>query len=412
MKILYIVQQSVYNNDNKWSSADSNINMTIGSIKSLIDKTDWEFYVLLAPIEDFCDIKKYSNLLNHKQVHYIDWKRPVDAFLNRNHFDVFEFDRIIKSLPNIDVIWNNIVELSRNIKTYLFFKNPKIKLISGCYWLDSPYLDIQNKIDRSISYEPRQFDGFACSDLLSFTCMSTKNAFIENAKKKYKNEFVDEIINKSTVWDFGYSQKELDFYYTKERFEKKTILFLNRMSPTNYTRHIEFIDAVNLLYEQRRDFQVIFTNPSQKISWDWLKKEVKPIYIYSEKILNRKEYVRLLWKSGISIHLYTKELYGGCSNREAIYTNNIVITPKVYEYFSIQRDDYPFYVKKDLTNLIEILNKALDSNFIETKHHLEIKKRNTNSSYEVVSKRIIEDIDKLMQEKNLTKEKNNYVFRK
>jgi len=409
MKILYIVQQSVYDNNKKWISADSNINMTIGSVKSLIDKTDWEFYILLAPIEDFKDIESYKELLDHKQINYISWRRPVDAFLNRYHFDVFEFDKLMKSLPKIDIIWNNIAEISRNIKTYLYFNSSEIKLITGCYWLDSPYIGEQNKIDQAIAYESRQFDGFECSDLFSFTCESTRKAFIKNAVKKYEHEFIKKLIDKSTIWDFGYSQKELDCYCVNEKFNKKTILFLNRMSPTNYTKHKEFIDAVNKLYEKRQDFQVIFTNPSQKISWQYLKEKVKPIYVYSENILNRKEYVELLWKSNISVHLYMSELYGGCSHREAVFTDNIVITPKVNEYFNIQRNNYEFYVNNDLSNLVEILNNALDSNFIGSKQQLEIKKRNSNSSYEVVSNIIINDINRIVKNKNI-KEETKYVW--
>ena len=48
MRLLYIIQQSIYDNNGKWSSADSNIGMFIGLAKELVEKTDWEILSILA----------------------------------------------------------------------------------------------------------------------------------------------------------------------------------------------------------------------------------------------------------------------------------------------------------------------------------------------------------------------------
>ena len=389
MNILYVLQQSIYNNNSKWISADSNINMMVGVFKELVRKTDWEFYVLIAPIEDFEDINSYDEIFKHEQVHFVPYNFPIDAFLNRQHFNIFHFDFMYKALPTIDIVWNNIIELSRNIKTYLFQNSKNTKLISCCYWMDTPEIN-EAKVDNSISYQYRQFDGYECSDLCIFTCKSTKEAFFNNAKKLFNFSKIKEIKKKSFIWDFGFSKKEANKYKLTEKFDKTTILFLNRLSGINYTHHEEFINAVNELYKERQDFQVVFTNPSGKYSFDELRELVNPLYVYKEHSLSRQEYFNLLWKSDISFHGFTKERYGGCSHRESIHCNNIIVSPEVFEYKAIQGNEYSFYVNTNFSNLKEILNKAID--FKGTLSD-SVYKNNNNSSFEKISTKVIKNIE-------------------
>jgi hypothetical protein len=401
MNILYILQQSIYNNNGKWLTADSNIQMMCGMLREVTRRTNWKFYVLIGRLEDFADIKSYDEIFKHENVNFIPYKFPVDAFLNRQHFSVFEFDELMKNLPKIDVVWNNITEASRNIKTYLYYKKLPAKLISSCYWLDTPQIPGQNKVPPEISYQWRQFDGFECSDLVSFTCNSTINAFIKNAEHFFHKGSLMQIINKATIWDFGYSQKEMDQWKVNSGFYIKKILFLNRLSGINYTHHEEFIKAANELYDELGGlFEVIFTNPSQKYSWDQLKSMVKPLKIYSEKPLTREEYIKLLWSSDASVHLYASELYGGCSHRESLHCNNVVITPKVFEYERIQGQHYPYYVREDLKDLKDVLRKVvLNGDFYKIPETDKILERNRESSFEVVAEKVVFDINQLIEGK-------------
>jgi len=404
MNILYILQQSIYNNNGKWLTGDSNIQMMRGVLRELIKKTDWNFYVLIADIKDFANIKSYKEIFEHKRVHFIPYDFPINAFLLRQNFNVNSFDSLFKKLPKIDIVWNNISEISRNIKTFLkYYVGRDIKLITCCYWLDTPMIKGQEKIDKTVSYDWRQFDGFECSDLVVFTCKSTLKAFIKNAKRKFNNNFINKILKKSTIWDFGYSIKELNENKTKNKFTKKTIMFLNRLSDINYTHHKEFIVAVNKLSKKREDFNVVFTNPSMKIKFEDLEKNVRNIYLYSTNSLTRKKYIELLWRGCISVHLYTKELYGGCASREAIECNNIIITPKVYEYRRILGEDYDFYISpgsnNEYKNLYKVLSKALDryDDFIISDYFKNIKERNRESSFEYISNIVKSDIEKLYE---------------
>lgn len=395
MNILYILQQSIYNNVGKWLTADSNIQMMRGIISELLEKKqDWHFYILIGRLEDFADITSYSEIIDNERVHFISYNFPVDAFLNRQHFNCIEFDEMFKKLPKIDIVWNNITELSRNIKTYLYYKKYNAKLITTCFWLDAPLIG-QEKVPQSISYDWRQFDGFECSDLVVFTCQSTKDAWEYNAQLKFKCKIGD-ILSKSTIWDFGFSAKELNKtendHYNK--FDKKTILFLNRLSGINYTHHEEFIEALKILKTIRDDWQVIFTNPSQKISWQTLKETVPNIFIPCTQY-DRKTYKQLLWTGDISVHLYDTELYGGCAHREAIYCDNIVITPQVYEYKRIQGNNYPFYISEITPKEIaKKLNIALiNLNYFSMG---EVKKRNYESSFEYISDTVIKSIEGIL----------------
>jgi len=398
MNILYIVQQSIYNNENKWLSADSNIQMTMGIVNELILKTDWNVDIMLAPLDQFEDLKDYQNLcLNESpRIRFISRPGPVSAFTNRYHFDAEDFEFILTH-GKYDVIINNIIELTRNIKTVLYDNKLKAKLIVGNYWIDCPEVG-EGKVPQNISYDWRQIDGAECADLITFTCYSTKKIFFQNLEHKFSSKSLSIVLQlKSVIWDFGFSAEELDRYKTNEKFDTPTIVFPNRLSGINYTHHKEFIQVVNELYDEGLNFQVVFTNPSGKVSWDFLKREVKPLKIISENPLSRKEYVELLWKSNIVASLYTIERYGGCANVEAIYCGNYPVMTNFGEYTRRVQKDFNNFVETDLSNLKEVLKNALTKKPHEKFYSENKNLVKQNSSYEVVSKYVISDIERITE---------------
>jgi hypothetical protein len=172
------------------------------------------------------------------------------------------------------------------------------------------------------------------------------------------------------------------------------------MSGINYTHHFEFIKAIDILYEKRKDFQVVFCNPSNKVEWSWIKNNVKALKIMKEYPLTRQEYIELLWKGDISVHLYTIERYSGCCLRESIYCNNLIIAPNIYEQAKILGGSYNFYCNNECIpeNIANKLNELLDdyNGFYESRIHSEIKERNLNSSYEISCIRVEKDLNKLI----------------
>jgi hypothetical protein len=411
MNILYILQQSVYNSDRKWVTADSNVDMMRGIINKLVQETDWHFYIMIGKLADFHDIKEYSQIIDSPQVHWIEMPFPVDAFLNRQNFDIFLFEKIMKDLPSIDVIWNNITEVSRNIKTWMHYRKYPAKLVSACYWLDCPEIN-EPKVPEDISYMWRQFDGFECSDLVAFTCSSTRSGWLQNARKVFHPKFTEAIGEKSVLWDFGYSADELDGYRIANRNQivpdgPPIIVFLNRMSEINYTHHMEFIKAIQEIDKRFGlnlpfPFRVYFTNPSGKVGWEWLKVEVPYLEILPGQqeghVLTREQYAELLWKSSISVHLFDIERYGGCAHRESVHCNNLPITKPIFEYARIAGQKYPFYIKDFKPDTIaNALIKALDGLwFVDTPDFKNMKRQNYLSSYEYMQGIVIRDLEDLV----------------
>jgi glycosyltransferase involved in cell wall biosynthesis len=424
MNILYILQQSIYNNETppKWLTLDSNINMAVGAITNILKlRPDWHFHVLIAPLSDFANIESYDEIASHPNVHFIPYPFPVNAFLNRQHFDTAQFGSVIKGLSEsgvaIDVVWNNITELTRNIKTWFFCHKqyPTPKFITCCYWLDCQEIAGQSKVDSSIAYQWRQFDGFQCSDLAAFTCGSTRSAFFENGRRALglENKYLSTIFESSTIWDFGYSAGEIERFRADPQvwqLQKELrdaangapiVVFLNRMSDNNYTRHLEFIAAVNLLAETVRDYRVVFANPSQKIPWERLEQSTTNVLKWRDRALTRQEYFALLMTADVSVHLYENELYGGCAHREAVHAGAKIVCPRVNEYAQIHGPNWPWYCDVTPQSIAEAIGSAINNtNSNDNSKLLESARQNcyNMSAFENVASQVVADIEGAMRE--------------
>lgn len=407
MNIMIILQQSVYTNGGKWTTADSNIQMHLGFIRNALKiDPDVNFYVVLAPERDFCDIMSYDELIKDDRVYFISRPVPVNAFYGRIHFDAEWYQTVLDKefMKAIDVVINNEPCLTRNLKTYFHFAGIKVPIVTQNFWMDCPEIG-EGKVDEIISYDWRQIDGVVCSDLVPFTCESTKEAFFLNLVKKFGSSFCEKFLLKNifTIWDMGFDADEFPAYHnTKpEEFEKKTIVFPNRMSSINYTHHLEFIEAVKILAKRRDDFQVIFCNPSGKIEWSWLKENVPNLFVYKEGILTRAEYLQILRKSHVGVSLYTMERYGGCANVEMLYSGLKVVMPEVFEYKIRGGEDYQYYVNLPLDpeNIANQLSHALSTCYPET-HHAICNRLLERSSYEEVSKNILSDLKIVIRNAN------------
>jgi len=418
MKILISLQQSIYTNEGKWTTADSNIQMMAGLTRHLLKNTDWDIYWLMAPMYDFKDISQAYDVVFPKGTpelfrwHVIERPMPVDAFKCRIQWDDSFYSGIKSVLQNMDVVINNDPSLGYNWAFLRYINKYKYKIATCNYWMDCPMIG-EEKVPTDISYDWRQIEGSYFSDVVPFTCQSTKDAFIENANIRFNSDIVKQIIDKSTIWDFGFDCNELNYSQFKvgnennpvmkkiEECDKHVILFPNRLSPTNYTHHKEFIEAVNFLYQQRKDFVVIMANPSNKVKWHDLKRDVEPLYVIKEEPLTRAEYLALLTRTkysttnSIAVSLYLIERYGGCCFREYVEMNWKPVVPKVFEYKNILGDNYSYYINAtketgiDSTDLCKKLDLALDDGSrLDTKI-------NHKSCYCESGKQALEDILKV-----------------
>jgi len=418
MHILISLQQSVYDNMGKWITADSNIQMMAGLTRHLLNKTDWKVTWLMAPASDFKDfslknIGLYSESTSDedplRRLSIIEREMPVDAFKCRIQWDDRFYSGIKRVLQDVDVVINNDPSLGYNWAFLRHLNNYKYKIATCNYWMDCPEIG-EEKIPINISYDWRQIEGSYMSDLVPFTCKSTRDAFFENLQRKFETpKFYKEIYKKSSIWDFGYDCNEFDVK-DKEvpktslelcKLGKKVIFFPNRLSPINYTHHMEFIEAVNKLSEKRDDFVVVFANPSNKVSWAELKEKVKSLFIIKDSPLSRDEYCHLIGSGMIhsAVSLYLIERYGGCCFREYLEGGAIPVVPKVFEYAEILGDDFPIFVdgnqknnKIDVNSLANALNESLD---VDKSILVKAQQRNHNSCYCKAAEIAIEDIKKL-----------------
>ena len=269
-----------------------------------------------------------------------------------------------------------------------------------------------------MSYDWRQFDGFECSDWATFTCNSTKEAFIENSKHKFVDKYIQSVLNKSSVWDFGYSKKEADEYYSTpiDKVPNPRILFLNRLSGINYSHHEEFFEVIRDIWKERQDFEVVFTNPSRKISFEEIAEKCPAYVPYKDnKPLSRKEYWNLLYSGDMSVHLFTIERYSGCALRESIAAGNIPIVAQCYEQERIVNTsqfmvDIGAFHDIDKKSLKRAILNGMDScfwgmgadgfDFTGMAATIKgIRERNEESSFEHTAKIVIEDINRVLESK-------------
>lgn len=418
MNIVYVLQQSIFQNSEPplWLASDSNINMFLDLAKTVYDlNPKVHFYTLIAPLEDFDDWTEYPDLPN---VTWIPFKFRVNAFTNRYQLDLDKFLEAWNYATELgnkepDILINNITELTGNMKQVLWHAGKKPKIVTTCYWLDCPEID-EAKVPWEITYQFRQAEGFALSDLAVFTCKSTKEAWSDNANVLLGDALRKWILNKSTIWDFGYCQSNIDEAEPmfKEPSPLPIVLFPNRLSGINYTKHKEFIAAINELWDQRKDFMVAFTNPSRKVSEEWFDANVKPPRLIFDKPLSRSDYFSLLKECAVFCSLYKIERYGGCAHREALASGVIPITPKVFEYEKIQEHNYPFYladwwggsIEEDTPNQSDVhelkhqISRALDAWYEGYKVPDKILKNCKKSSFEEAAKVFLKDMGNLLDE--------------
>ena len=193
------------------------------------------------------------------------------------------------------------------------------------------------------------------------------------------------------------------------------LLFLNRLSGINYSHHEEFFEAIRDIWEERQDFEVVFTNPSRKISFEEIAEKCPAYVPYKDnKPLSRKEYWDLLYSGDVSIHLFTIERYSGCALRESIAAGNIPVVAQCYEQERIV-DSSQFMVNIgafhdiDKTSLKYAIRNALNSCFwMGAESHYftgmaktmkSIRDRNEESSFEHTAKIVIEDINRVLESK-------------
>jgi len=339
-------------------NADSNINIMNGIIKHF--KNNYHFCIMM-PREEDCNVK-FRSIISDEVTIYENQSFYGDAFTLRYNFDFHKMKNIIEHVKPDIIVCNNSA-ITRNFKVVIYqLSNKNIKLINFMHFLDLPK---EKKVPQEVSYFLRQMDGILVCDLAVFQSQTVCDKTM-NAINIYLNQYISDSsrINENiTIWNATYSQEEIDQRkpVVDKKDIKKRILFPNRLSSTNYSNHLRFFEAIQYISKKRNDFEVIVNNPTQSMSWEEIKKLCPNLKMINDgKLLNRDEYLNLLFTCDIGVALFTDEGHGGVSSKEFQAAGCLPVFPKVNEYAHLMPQDYKGFCKQNLCDLEEALIYILD----------------------------------------------------
>jgi glycosyltransferase involved in cell wall biosynthesis len=305
---------------------------------------------------------------------------PADNVLQRYHFNMDDYVYFFDA--EYDMIINNSPELTKNIYAAYYHKHRKFpKIITLNHFLDFPS---EGKIPFRMSYFPRQVESVEISNKTVFLCQPTIDKFIEESGIRYDY----------ALWRMTFSTNELNSLLgDNEKYPVKTIIFPNRISKTNHSNHEAFIDAINKLAKIRQDFEVVFCNITKAYTDQELIDRTPLSRCFGTQ--SREAWLNEASKCHIAFSSIN-DMHGGLSIREAIYAGCMPVVPERDDYLYIVPDDFQYFVKPDLSNLVEVFNQILDAPY-DPAYRVAIMK----DSFEFNKDVIKSDIGKVLYEKDI-----------
>jgi hypothetical protein len=433
IRVFYAVQVSNFtkiDGKDKWLIRnDACTNIAIGIISTILEKypDDFEFVMKLPFIDDCQDVNNYKELFDSKyldRITFYEENIPISPVTSRYNFDM-TYHRIIGCgqkgyfnryrLDTIDVMINDENTLTKNWRAFFdSVGNTNIKIISTNYFLDSP---IAKKVPEKIRYYERQMESFIASDIAAFQCEAGRVEAMEAYDILFKSR---DILAPQSVWGVGAHYAEISKYHTDDKFEIPTIYFGNRISDTanRYTNYDTFAEAIGILSTiTNTPFKAIMLNPTRKVTTEQLELINKlsngTVEVMSnDEKFTREDYLTFINKSHIACNLFVTEVHGGVTHCEAMMAKNILVMPKVNNYFHKMKksgnEDYLLFTKVDSENshkpdsqdVAEKLKIAL--NYIGTPIEDTLRELCHNvgyehESYERACDRIVNDIKSLVE---------------
>lgn len=435
IKVFYAVQVSNFtkvDGRDKWLLRnDACTNIAVGIISTILEKypEQFEFLVKLPSASNTADVMELRELFKEKYINRIQFYRediPISPVNSRFNFD-FEFHKKnIKNFIDVDVMINDENTLTKNWNVLFDSLGLSIPIISTNYFLDSP---IAEKVKPKIRYYERQMESFVNSNIAAFQCEAGRIEAMEAYDHTYKSR---ENLAPQSVWGIGAHYAEIAEYHTTEKFKIPTIYFGNRISDSanRYTNYDTFSEAIGILSTiTDKPFRAVMLNPTRKVTAEQLnliadlsKHQVE--VMSNEEKFTRKDYLQFINRSHIACNLFVTEVHGGVTHCEAMMAKNILVMPKVNNYWHKMKkaghEDYPLFTSLDSTNthkpdardVAEKLKIAI--NYIDTPMENQLRDLCHNvgyefESYESACERIVKDIRTLADKVNFT---TNYVKEK
>jgi hypothetical protein len=433
IRVFYAVQVSNFtkaNDTNKWLIRnDACTNIAIGIVSTILEKypDDFEFVIKLPFIDECFDVKSYNELFDPKYLDRITFYEehiPISPVTSRYNFDM-AYHRIIGcgtpgyynryKFDTIDVMINDENTLTKNWRVFFdSIGNTNVKIISTNYFLDSP---IAKKVPEKFRYYERQMESFIASDIAAFQCEAGRVEAMEAYDILFKTR---DILAPQSVWGVGAHYAEIAKYHNDDKFEIPTIYFGNRISDSanRYTNYDTFAESIGILSTiTDKPFKAVMLNPTRKVTQDQLdlinKLSNGRVEVMSnDEKFTREDYLKFINRSHIACNLFVTEVHGGVTHCEAMMAKNILVMPKVNNYFHKMEKsgngDYLLFTKIDSENLhkpdsqdvAEKLKIAL--NYIGTPMENQLRELchdvgYEHESYERACDRIVNDIKSLVE---------------
>jgi hypothetical protein len=410
-RLLIQAQLSNYNTKGNFIlEADSGFQMVMGRVRVMLQlNPELHITVMIPQLGD--DGRKRQVVTDPWDVYPDLWDRYGPDGDNRLAF--FEHNIIGNALvTRYDFDWTGLAvglnlgmqKLSRAPKWDAVYINDPMHLrafkamfhVVGGYqpkfFVHSHFVDVPScpKFPAEASLWLGQCEAAMKADWNFWQCESALAEFEVEARKLYRDEVVQKILEKSSPWDDGYSREEITspVNFDNLRFDvnlveklqsagKKIIFVPNRIGEagvsSDYTNCGKFMfDILPKLHNRRQDFVVIAGNPSQKISNSSLQDRCGR-HGYVSLVsgpLNRDEFKYIASRAEISVGLYDQDTYGGTAARECTELGCIPFWISCNEYSRLARDagGHPFMGSPDFSDAPDVLSKLLDE-FSELSAH-------------------------------------------
>ena len=307
---------------------DSYVQVLKNMIGELQDKDI--FWTILSP--EIIDSLVFDN------TEQLIWEVPTYPPAMRSHFDVMKFKNLIGSERDFDLILSHLPEHTHQIVNTMYnLTHHTPKVIGYSHWFD---------FDHVVVWAKDSFKQNMCGLLEMEKCYintyEQKRMVLEQARRHFNLTTVNKLDDILTVQHLGVREEDI----TGGDVDYENIIVFNHR-PDSYKHYKEFIQLMDLLWEERQDFTVwvplLQGNPDRP-------------YLTNQKF-DKQGYYDLLKQCCVGFS--PKQKYGGWS----VATTDGMMNGCPYimydgEYYKELWDNADFFTTDQ--EALDLLNKYLD----------------------------------------------------
>ncbi len=177
---------------------------------------------------------------------YIDL--PTHPPTMRAHFDTEAIKKVLPKHYDFDLLMSHLPEHTYDLKNVLFNKTQHIPKIFGyAHWFD-----LKSVVNWPMDSFRKNIIGLLEYDRCYLNTEHQKQLVLEEAKETFSDNTIKQLDDILTVQHLGVDEK--DIVDSINPNPEKIIVFNHR--PDTYKHYNEFIEVMDKLYEERKDFKV------------------------------------------------------------------------------------------------------------------------------------------------------------